>query len=111
MVRHLFEVEDGFVDGVHFRLFGGDSEAFATAGVLERLDVAEIGMIIVLKEGIREVTPGLGVGDAGEFIDVGADGAGAVVGYDLRMTGQNIIAGAGFTVERFHCVKLTVRKT
>ena len=46
-----------------------------------------------------------------EFIGVGADGAGAVVGYDLRMTGQNKISGVGFTVERFHRMKLTVRKT
>ena len=39
-----------------------------------------------------------------EFICVGADGAGAVFGYDLCMTGQNIIAGAGFTVV-FVCVE------
>ena len=48
MVRHLFEVEDGFVDGVHLRLFGGKSEAFFTAGVLECLDVADFGMMFVL---------------------------------------------------------------
>ena len=66
MVRHLFKVEDGFVDGVHLRLFGGKSEALFTNGVLECLDVAAFGMIFVLKEGIKEVTPGLDVGDAGE---------------------------------------------
>ena len=66
MVRLLFEVEDGLLDGVHFRLFGGKSDAFFTAGVLECLDVAYFSMMFVLKEGIEEVTPGLDVGDAGE---------------------------------------------
>ena len=46
-----------------------------------------------------------------EFIGFCADGAGAVVGYELCMMGQNKIAGAGFTVEWFHRMKLTVRET
>ncbi len=66
MVRHVFEVEDGFIDGMHFCRFGGESEAFSTAGVLECLDAAYISMMFVLKEGIEEVTHGLDVGDVGE---------------------------------------------
>ena len=65
-MRHVFEVEDGFVDGMHLRRFGGESEAFSTAGVLECLDAAYFSMMLVLKEGIKEVTHGLDVGDAGE---------------------------------------------
>ena len=52
MVRHLFEVEDGFVDGMHLRRFGGESLAFSTAGVLECLDAAYSSMVFILKEGI-----------------------------------------------------------
>ena len=66
MVRDIFEFEDGFVDSLHFRLCGCDSESFVAAGVLECLDVAVVGMILVLKDGIDEVTTGLDVGDVGE---------------------------------------------
>ena len=58
-MRHLFKVEDGFINGVQFCLFGGGSEAFSTAGVFERLYVADFGMMFVLKEGIQEVTRAL----------------------------------------------------
>ena len=66
MVQHLFEVEDGFVDGVHLRVFGDESEAFSTAGVLECLGVADFDMMFVLEECVEEVALGLDVGDAGE---------------------------------------------
>ena len=66
VVQHLFEVEDGFIDGVHLRRFSGESEAFFTAGVLECLGVADFGMMFVLEECVEEVALGLDVGDAGE---------------------------------------------
>ena len=52
LVRNFFEFDDGFVDGMHFRLCGCDSESFVAAGVLECLDVVVVGMILVLKDGI-----------------------------------------------------------
>ena len=66
MVRNFFEFDDGFVDGMHFRLCGCDFESFVAAWVLECQDVVVVGMILVLKDGIHEVTTGRDVGDVGE---------------------------------------------
>ena len=45
-----------------------------------------------------------------EITGFSADGAGAVIGDALHMMFQNIIAGAGPTVDGLHRVELTVRK-
>ena len=38
-MRHIFELEDRFVEGVDSRCFGGEPEALVTSGVQKCLDV------------------------------------------------------------------------
>ena len=49
-MRHLFELEDHFVEGVHFHYFGGEPEALVTSGVKKCLDVGEFCAVFMFEE-------------------------------------------------------------
>ena len=47
---HLFELEDRFIEGVHFRCFDGEPEALIPSGVQKCLDVGEFCAVFMFEE-------------------------------------------------------------